>query len=113
MAEEGAVAPPDIWRFDECSAVNTDQINMKEYKPTAQFYTDSGKLCEMYGIKMHPIFREPVLPADPNPPVEGAEGEAAEPKRVKEPTTIIVNKYRLDANSMKVLFKVLEGCPHI
>lgn len=87
---------------------------MKDYKPTGQFYADSARLCEMYGIKMHPIFREPKPPVDPNPPAEGSvEGEPAEPKKAKEPTTIIVNKYRLDANSMKVLFKVLEGCSHI
>ena len=87
---------------------------MKEYKPTGQFYADSARLCEMYGIKMHPIFREPKPPAAPVPPAEGsAEGEPPAEPKAKEPTTIIVNKYRLDANSMKVLFKVLEGCSHI
>jgi hypothetical protein len=63
----------------------------------------------MYGTKPHPIFREPLPPA--SEPVDGEDQE--EPKKAKEPTTIIVNKYRLDANSMKVLFKVLEGCQHI
>jgi hypothetical protein len=63
----------------------------------------------MYGIKLHPIFREPVLP----PPVEGEVDGFEEQRKPKEPTTIIINKYRMDNNSMKVLFKVLEGCPHI
>ena len=27
------VPPPDIWTYDECAAVNTDNVNMKEYKP--------------------------------------------------------------------------------
>mgnify|MGYP000928867980 CR=1 FL=1 len=112
MSEEVAVAPPNIWRFDECNAVNTDSINMKEYKPIGQFYNDANMLCTMFGIKPHPIFREPVPVSSGESNAEGAEG-GEEPKKAKEPTTIIVNKYRLDANSMKVLFKVLEGCQHI
>ena len=67
-------------------------------------------LCTMYGIKLHPIFREPVLPP---PPAEGEVDGFEEQRKPKEPTTIIINKYRMDNNSMKVLFKVLEGCPHI
>ena len=107
--DDVAIAPPNIWRFDECNAVNTDSINMKEYKPIGQFYHDANMLCTMFGTKPHPIFREPV-PIAPEP-VEGE--DQPEPPKAKEPTTIIVNKYRLDANTMKVLFKVLEGCQHI
>jgi hypothetical protein len=33
MSDEVAVEPPNIWRFEECNTVNTDSINMKEYKP--------------------------------------------------------------------------------
>jgi hypothetical protein len=112
MSDEVAVAPPNIWRFEECNTVNTDGINMKEYKPIGQFYHDSNMLCTMFGIKLHPIFREPAVAPPTDASGEGADA-AGEPPKAKEPTTIIVNKYRLDANSMKVLFKVLEGCQHI
>lgn len=113
MADE-AVAPPNIWRFEECAAVNTDGVNMKEYKPCGQFYTDSNNLCNLYGIKAHPIFREPVLSTNDDKPLDdGAVGGFEEQKRAKEPTTISVSRYRLDPNTMKALFKVLEGCQHI
>lgn len=103
------VTPPNIWKFEECNSVNTDGVNMKDYKPTGQFYHDASLLCGMYNIKLHPIFREPVLAA----PSEDEVGNFEEQRKHKEPTTIVINKYRIDANSMKVLFKVLEGCPHI
>jgi hypothetical protein len=38
------ITPPNIWRYDECAAVNTDSVNMKEYKPVGQFYTDLAML---------------------------------------------------------------------
>jgi len=111
--EEVKVDPPNIWRYDECAAVNTDSVNMKEYKPQNQFYYDSALLIKLYGIKQHPMFKEPLPPsiADPNDPE--AVGGFDDQKRAKEPTTISIAKYRIDPNSMKVLFKVLEGCPHI
>lgn len=28
------IEPPNIWTYDECAAINTDNANMKEYKPT-------------------------------------------------------------------------------
>jgi len=58
-------------------------------------------------MKLHPVLREPVVPSDAND--EGADDQ----KRAKEPTTLSISKYRLDPNSMKVMFKVLETCPHI
>ena len=61
----------------------------------------------MYGLKHHPVFREPAYPA------ESADGDVDDQKRAKEPTTLSISKYRLDPNSMKVMFKVLETCPHI
>ena len=106
------VAPPDIWTYDECAAVNTDGVNMKEYKPQGQFYADSNMLCAIYGIKAHPIFREPLLSQGAAADDQAAAG-AEDQKKAKEPSTITVSRTRLDPNSMKVLFKVLEGCPHI
>lgn len=55
------VPPPDIWTYDECAAVNTDNVNMKEYKPQGQFYADCNMLCAIYNIKAHPVFREPIV----------------------------------------------------
>lgn len=93
-----------MWSYDECSAVNTDSINWKEYKPVGQFYQDANTLVNLFGIKQHPIFKESVLQ-------EGVSG--FEDQRRKEPTSLTISKFRLDLNSMKVLFKVLEGCSHI
>ena len=103
------IDPPQIWTYDECAAANTDGVNMKEYKPQGTFYADARMLCGLYGIKLHPIFREPTAPGASDDAVGGFD----EQKRAKEPTTINCMRYRLDPNSMKALFKVLEGCPHI
>ena len=82
---------------------------MKEYKPVGQFYQDAQTLCSLFGVKPHPMFKEPVVQAP-----EG-EGEVSieDSKKTKEPTTITISKFRIDPNSLKVLFKVLETCPHI
>ena len=106
-----SVPPPNIWRYDECAAVNTDTANMKEYKPVGQFYTDAHMLCKLFNIKAHPCFKEP-LPFGVTAQ-DHAVGAFDDQKRAKEPTTISISKYRLDPNSLKVLFKVLEGCTHI
>lgn len=66
-------------------------------------------MCRLYNLKLHPVFREPVFPSES---VDEA-GGFDENKRAKEPTTLSISKYRLDPNSMKVMFKVLETCPHI
>jgi hypothetical protein len=90
------ITPPDIWTFEACNAVNTDGINIsKEYKPSGQFYQDTATLLRLYGLKPHPIFKV----------TEGADK--------KEPSSVFATKYRLDNNTLKVLFKVLETCPHI
>ena len=107
-SQDISVSPPNIWKYEECNAAPTDGVNMKEYKPTGQFYHDAALLCGMYNIKLHPIFREPVLA-----PTEDEVGNFDEQRKPKEPTTIVIIKYRMDSNSLKVLFKVLEGCPHI
>ena len=56
-----AVPPPDIWRYEEAAAVVTDGVNLKEYKPKGQFYDDAALLCKLYNLKLHPVFREPVV----------------------------------------------------
>ena len=69
-------------------------------------------LCTLYQIKPHPIFREPV-PSQPPAGDDQLVGSFDDQKKPKEPTTITVSRTRLDPNSIKVLFKVLEGCSHI
>ena len=59
--EKVAVPPPNIWRYEEAAAVVTDGVNLKEYKPQGQFYNDAALLCRLYGLKLHPVFREPVV----------------------------------------------------
>jgi hypothetical protein len=101
----------NVWQYHSCAEVNTDHVNMKEYKPQGHFYHDAAALCHLYGIKLHPMFREAPVAGDDN----AAEhvGAFEDQKKIREPTSISVAKYRIDPNSMKVLFKVLEGCPHI
>lgn len=93
----------NVWTYDDCAAVNTDNANMKEYKPIGQFYPDATMLCNLFNIKIHPGFKEPAASGD----------DPEDSKQQKEPTTISFCRYRLDPNSMKVLFKVLDGCQHI
>ena len=57
-------------------------------------------------MKLHPIFKEPVYSND-NPVDEGDLHEK------KELTSLSILSHKLDPNSMKVLFKFLEGCPKI
>jgi hypothetical protein len=71
MTDEVQVAPPNIWRYEEAAAITTQGVNLKEYKPQGSFYSDSALLCRLYGLKLHPVFREPVVPADSND--EGAD----------------------------------------
>ena len=58
---ELVVEPPQIWTYEEAAAVNTDSVNMKEYKPQGMYYADAALLCGIYGIKLHPIFRQPAV----------------------------------------------------
>ena len=66
MTEEVQVPPPNIWRYEEATAFSTQGVNMKEYKPQGSLYADSALLCRMYGLKQHPVFREPAFPAESN-----------------------------------------------
>ena len=102
------ITPPNIWRYEECNSASTEGANMKEYKPTGQFYSDANLLCNLFGIKPHPVFREPQVHSS-----DSEVGQFEDQKKPKEPTTISIMKHRIDQNSRKVLFKVLEGCPHI
>lgn len=111
MSDEVQVDPPNIWRYEESAAVDTSKVNMKEYKPQGSWYSDSALLCRLYGMKLHPVFREPLFPTESGDPE--AVGAFEDQKRAKEPTTLSISKYRLDPNSMKAMFKVLETCPHI
>ena len=82
MTEEITVAPPNIWRYEEAAATVTDGVNMKEYKPVGQFYQDAALLCKLYGLKLHPVFRETAGPSTTD--------EADAPEIRKEPTTISI-----------------------
>ena len=79
---------------------------MKEYKPVGKFHDDIAMLQNLYGIKLHPCLKEPACPAEGDEAVAGLD----EQRKPKEPTSLTFNKYRIDFNSMKLLFKVLEGC---
>jgi len=62
----------------------------------------------MFGVKAHPLFKEGIP--------HNSMGEITafdEQNKKKEPSSISVSKHRLDLNSLKILFKVLETCPHI
>ena len=61
-------------------------------------------------MKLHPIFKEPVYTNDN--PVDDNNG-SPDMHEKKELTSLSIFRHRLDPNSMRVLFKVLEGCPQI
>ena len=50
-----------IWNFRESEAVETDNIDVKGFKPVGKFYEDAEALCKIYNIKIHPALRAPSL----------------------------------------------------
>jgi hypothetical protein len=49
-----------IWAFKDNESVETETIDMKQYKGTGKFYDDVETLCRMFGIKVHPALKPPV-----------------------------------------------------
>lgn len=46
-----------IWTFKESDAVETENIDMKAFKPTGKFYDDIEIVCKMFGIRVHPALK--------------------------------------------------------
>lgn len=48
-----------IWTFAENQNINTDNIDLKQFKPTGKFFDDVENLCKIYNIKVHPALKKP------------------------------------------------------
>lgn len=46
-----------IWTYKESEAAETDQIDLKAFKPTGKFYDDIETLTRVFGIRIHPALK--------------------------------------------------------
>jgi hypothetical protein len=47
-----------IWNFEENELIETDKVDMKPFKPTGKFFTDSQTLIQLFKVVTHPSLRE-------------------------------------------------------
>ena len=97
-----------IWTFKESESVETDGVDLKQFKPTGKFYDDVETACRLFGMRVHPALK-PVTYA----PLPGEEQPPHEEDKTKELNTINFYKHRVDRNTLKVLFLCLPACPSI
>ena len=81
-----------IWNFQDNEAIDTEKAEMKTYKPTGKFFTDSQVLINLFKIQTHPAIKE----ATYKPKGTGILDD-------KEITILNFYKYRLDCNTLKVM----------
>ena len=62
-----------IWQFKENEAVDTSEVDLKQFKPVGKFYEDVEVLAYMMQIKVHPALKPPHY--EPLPEGEQTEGE--------------------------------------
>ncbi len=46
-----------IWQFKDSEAAETDNIDLKAFKPVGKFYEDVETLCKTFNIKVHPALK--------------------------------------------------------
>lgn len=46
-----------IWTFKENDTTETDQIDLKTFKPTGKFYEDVELLAKTFNVKVHPALK--------------------------------------------------------
>jgi hypothetical protein len=56
-----------IWTYKESESAETDNIDIKTFKPTGKFYDDIETLTRTFGVRVHPALK-------PKPPAH-QEGE--------------------------------------
>lgn len=77
----------NIWTFAENEQVDVMAIDInKTFKPTGKFYDDVETLNKLFGIRVHPALKRPVVDVSS----EGAE------EGKKEQNTLTFYKHRLD-----------------
>ena len=81
-----------IWNFQENEAIETDKCEMKTYKPSGKFFTDSQFLINLFKIQSHPAIKESTY----KPKGTGMLDD-------KEISVLNFYKYRLDCNTLKVM----------
>lgn len=81
-----------IWNFQENEAIETDKAEMKTYKPSGKFFTDSQFLVNLFKIQTHPAIKESTY----KPKGTGMLDD-------KEISVLNFYKYRLDCNTLKVM----------
>ena len=46
-----------IWTFKDNDQTETDNIDLKTFKPTGKFYDDIELLSKMFNVKVHPALK--------------------------------------------------------
>ena len=46
-----------IWTFKESEQAETDNVDLKQFKPTGKFYDDVETLCKLFSIRVHPALK--------------------------------------------------------
>lgn len=95
-----------IWNFKDNEVVETEKIDMKTFKATGRFFDDIISLAKLFSIKIHPALRESSYRESKD------DGEPDE-VMAREITALNFNKYRLDRNSLRVMFLCLPLAQNI
>jgi len=85
-----------IWNYTDNSTVETDKVELKQFKPVGKFFADTQTLIGMFKIVTHPSIRE----SSYRDKLSDAE---------KEVTALNFYKYRLDHNSLRVTSLALNA----
>lgn len=92
-----------IWNFSSNEAVETEKVEMKQFKPTGRFFDDIQTLAKMFNIRVHPSLTEKAYKSE-NPDADD---------NIKDLTTLSFMKHRLDRNTIRAMFLALPPAQHI
>lgn len=49
-----------IWTFKDSEHAETDNVDLKAFKPSGKFYEDVESLCKLFNTKVHPALKPAV-----------------------------------------------------
>lgn len=93
-----------IWNFKDNEVVEAEKIDLKPFKPTGRFFEDVLTLTKLFNIKLHPSLRESTYRES-----KDSHDEMPDDQIIREITALNFTKYRLDRNSLRVMFLCLPA----
>lgn len=94
-----------IWNFKDNESGETEKIDLKPFKPCGRFFDDVLTLAKMFNIKVHPSLRESTYRESK----DSHEADMPDDQMMREITALNFMKYRLDRNSLRVMFLSLPA----